>query len=531
MSKRKGLMLDCSRNAVKNIFTLKKIVDLSSELDFTSLYLYMEDVYELEDEPFFGHMRGRFSSKELKDLDSYANKHKIEIIPCIQTLAHLNQIFPYNCYKNIRDWDDILLVNNEKTYNLIEKMFSFIKKTFKTKFVNVGMDEAYMFARGNYLRFNPFETKIKVFLKHLSRVNEIAKKYELEIGIYSDSLLGFEQRIKTPNIKKEVQNNIPKNLTLINWDYYSPDYKHYAYNLKKHLEIKNTKVMFACGIWTWTGFAPNNVLAIGTLGPGIKAAVDCGVEDIMITAWGDDGAECSIFSALPSIFYASCLLKNITNMDEIKRNFKSKFKIDFDDFMKTDILNQLGQKNVLANPSKYFLYNDPFIGLFDENVPPNCNSIYKKHSLTLKKLMLKSKEYKYVFEKLYGLAEVLSIKADLGVRTHKAYLKKDFKSIKQIIKDFDLCKKKLNVFLESFRNEWFKENKAFGFEIQEIRIGGLIARLESCKSRLEKYLKHEIKTIPELEEKRYLYARTCYEQDKKIPLVNLYNEMISTSKL
>ena len=87
-----GTMLDCSRNAVPNLHTLKKWVDLTASLGYNTLLLYTEDTYEVPDEPYFGYMRGRYSQAELRELDAYAKKQGMTIMPCIQTLAHLYAI-------------------------------------------------------------------------------------------------------------------------------------------------------------------------------------------------------------------------------------------------------------------------------------------------------------------------------------------------------------------------------------------------------------------------------------------------------
>ena len=47
---------------------------------------------------------------------------------------------------------------------------------------------------------------------------------------------------------------------------------------------------------------------------------------------------------------------------------------------------------------------------------------------------------------------------------------------------------------------WFKDYKPHGFDVQDIRIGALLQRTESCKKRLEMLIKGEITEIPELDE-------------------------------
>lgn len=128
----KGIMIDCSRNAVMKPEAIKRFVDIMSALQYDTLMLYTEDTYEVDDEPLFGYMRGRYSKKEIMDLDEYCQKKEIELIPCIQTLAHLNTMFKWSSeYECIRDCDDILLADEERTYTLIDNMFKTISKCFK----------------------------------------------------------------------------------------------------------------------------------------------------------------------------------------------------------------------------------------------------------------------------------------------------------------------------------------------------------------------------------------------------------------
>ena len=41
--------------------------------------------------------------------------------------------------------------------------------------------------------------------------------------------------------------------------------------------------------------------------------------------------------------------------------------------------------------------------------------------------------------------------------------------------------------------------KPHGFEVQDMRLGGLMQRMRHCRERLERYLKGEETTLPELE--------------------------------
>lgn len=82
-----GLMLDCSRNAVMTISMIKKFIDIMKKMGYTSLQLYTEDTYEVEKEPMFGYLRGKYTKDELKEIDAYAKSRSVELIPCVQVRA------------------------------------------------------------------------------------------------------------------------------------------------------------------------------------------------------------------------------------------------------------------------------------------------------------------------------------------------------------------------------------------------------------------------------------------------------------
>ena len=175
--KRFGVMLDCSRNAVMKPEQVKKIASVLKDFGYTMLQLYTEDTYEVENEPFFGYLRGRYSVEELQDIVSYCKEIGMEVIPCVQTLAHLNQIFRWKEYAVVNDFADILLPEEERTYALIENIFKTLRKCFSSEYVHIGMDEAHMLGLGKYLDKHGYNNRFDILNRHLNKVIEIAKRY------------------------------------------------------------------------------------------------------------------------------------------------------------------------------------------------------------------------------------------------------------------------------------------------------------------------------------------------------------------
>ena len=104
-----GILLDCSRNAVPTVDYLKEWVRRMALFGFNLLMLYTEDTYQLEGEPFFGYQRGGYSKEEIRELDRYGALFGIELVPCIQTLGHMEQMLRWECYHPVRDQGPVLL--------------------------------------------------------------------------------------------------------------------------------------------------------------------------------------------------------------------------------------------------------------------------------------------------------------------------------------------------------------------------------------------------------------------------------------
>lgn len=503
---RLSVMLDCSRNAVMNINALKEYIDILAKFGYNSVMLYTEDTYEIEGEPYFGYLRGRYSHEELKEIDCYAASRGIELIPCIQTLAHLNAIFRWTTYSEINDCNDILLLEDEKTYQLIEKMFKTLSECFTSRIVNVGMDEAHMMGLGKYLDKHGYQTRHQIFLKHLDRVVEISTKYGFKPIMWSDMFYRMackgEYYEKDAVLDPEVIKLVPKQLGLIYWDYYHKDKEFYDSMIKGHKEFNND-IWFAGGTWTWTGFTSQNQYGLDVTDPAMRSCAENGIKNIIMTQWKDNGGECSFFTSLPVLFYAAKIYKNVTDINIIKKEFYDIMGIEFDDMMKFDLINHIENKphiDFILNPSKYMLYNDPFMGICDCTVIDGESQIYKKYAKMYQLLKKKMPRFEYICDSYKALCEVLVHKYELGVKTRKYYKEKNLVELGLLVKEYDLAIRKLRKFIIAFRKLWFTENKPHGFDVQEIRLGGTLLRLQSCKERISNYLNGKIDVIEELEE-------------------------------
>ena len=115
--------------------------------------------------------------------------------------------------------------------------------------------------------------------------------------------------LDAPLLGEDIKSLIPENITLAYWDYYHTDEAIYDDMYRRHLDL-NRPISFCAGAWRWLGFAPMNKYGLKRLIPGIHSTLNHKIEDVMLTVWGDDGNECSIYSALPQIVAFGELCRN-----------------------------------------------------------------------------------------------------------------------------------------------------------------------------------------------------------------------------
>ena len=183
---RLGVMFDCSRNGVLKMETVKRYIEYLALLGMNDLLLYTEDTYEIPEYPHFGALRGRYTKEEIHAMEQYAEKFGIEMVPCIQTLAHLRTYLRWPVTEKMRDNSDILLVGEPEVYEFLDAMIRSVRTLFTGKRIHIGMDEAFQLGLGNYLSRNGYQDRTGIMKRHLDRVCEICRKYEFEPMIWSD---------------------------------------------------------------------------------------------------------------------------------------------------------------------------------------------------------------------------------------------------------------------------------------------------------------------------------------------------------
>ena len=519
--------LDVSRGAVLKPEKVKEMIDSLAKMGYNALMLYSEDLYEIPEYPMFGYMRGLYTKETLKEFVSYAKQRGITMIPCIEVLAHLEHIFRWKEFRKVRDTANILLVDEPETYEFIETMIKTMREIYDSDIFFLGCDEASMLGRGNFIKKFGYEDQKSIFSRHMKKCVEICHKYgftpQLCHDMFFSMATGADCYTENPDvITPEITALMPENAQICYWDYFAST-KRASAMMEACLKF-NSPITFWTSVCSWTGAIPHNQHAFDTHKRAIPVCVKMGAETIHASSWGDDGAECSLFACLPAFFSAAKYAQGVSDLNEVKDEFKELFGISLDDMIKLDYPGDYYGTPNTFNSEKPFVFNDPFAGIYDDLVPEDRDTFRKRMLDHAKELesFCDNEKFGYLFRSSKLLCELLAVKFDLGVKTRIAY-KESKEAAKALLPLYDEVYNKVCAYFEAFREVWNTENKGNGFEVQAIRYGGLKERLLDCRRRLEDYADGKISIIEELEEEiKVIHTDEDYKENKygKIATIN-----------
>ena len=510
--KTNGAMLDMSRNAVMNVKAVKEMLCRMALLGMNSCQLYIEDTYEVEKHPYFGHMRGRYSKEELRELDAYALTLGVELVPCIQVLGHLATHLRWAAAAPYRDTERVLLVGAEQTYALISDMIKTVSECFTTRRVHVGMDETADLGLGNYLSRFGYRNHRDIYFEHLNRVYDIVRSFGMEPMMWSDmffrmageNIPGYEDYHLGVCFSEEFKQSVPKGFRQVYWDYYHADEHFYAENIRKHRELFGENIMFAGGVWLWSSHCPMYSESLRNSGPALEACRKGGVDEVLATVWLNGSENAQILSLAGLAWYADYDYKGCFDIESVKRCFEVACGAKYDDLIKCELPEH--PHGDFYSVTRVLLYNDPLLGLYDRHFRDvDTDAYYKRVSKELATIPTDIGVFSPAVNVIRKLCEVLEHKASFGIRLKAAYDKRDRTALAAMGEECDVVIAKLRQLREVHRASWMTYNKPFGWEVHDIRYGGLMQRFETVKTCISQYLAGEIERIAELEEERLRY--------------------------
>ncbi len=511
-----SVMLDVSFGTALSLDSLKEFSELISLFGFNQVLLYMEDMYEIPGRPFFGYMRGRYTYAELKEFDDHAFAVGVEIVPCMQTLGHMNAYLQWPEANGIRENNMVLEPQNDKTYEFVEEMIVNSSAPFRSKRIHVGCDETHGLGMGASFKKHGYREPLGLLVEHVNRVAEICKKHGLRPMMWSDMYIAFSSKTynnydKDAVISDEIKALVNPDIDLVYWHYGQfPDYD--APLIDKHIELNGRPPIFAGGVRIWQSPLCDNIFAEKATRNSLPACKAKGVKEVANAVW-----------CYSKTIYQTCLLdlgrygEFCYNEDD--RDLKERFEFvtgaSYDAFMMMSNFNYLYETEEQKAAADYwkdgegdrFFVCDILQNIMEKDMQERALSGYHRRNADwFAPLCEKDGEWAYLYRFCRALFEVMAVKFEIVENLRPAYDKGDREMLKKIADE--LLPKYVEWLSEACKWQMYHKDKylkSFGGGGTEANFGAKKERGLGAIRRINMYLNGEISHLDELEVEKLNY--------------------------
>ena len=526
-------MIDASRCGVPRVSSVKRIIDYLALAGYTMMMLYTEDVVKLENRPYFGYMRGRYTVEDMREIDDYAYAYGVEVIPCLELYGHMEKYLIWPEASKIKDTNGVMMARSDETFAFVEELIATVTSAFRSKRIHIGMDEAWDMGRGKFLDTYGYVPPFDIFNEYMERLISITNKYGLTPMMWSDmyfrvhaadNISYYNEDTVVPESTKAL---IPKEVELVFW-HYGEQHHCDDYMMKKHNEL-GRKVIFAGGNWGWIGHFPEHNYMMSTLKFSLDACRNNDVREAMLTVWCNDNAECDSFANLFGIsYFAEIAYDKDASHEKLRSRFEAISGGDYELFYKMSYYH-----NDFENESDYPKYSSRFLGkpLFWQDILGGLydTHLFKKkmsshYAATAQEFAGKADKdrWGYLYEYAYLVFDYMATKTLIAESLYPAYHAGDREKLAEI-RDrlLPALKEKTVALHEHHRRIWFMNNNVIGWQNLDTRYGGMASRCDTAILLLNAYLGGEIDRIEELDEPRLNKGLSGFIHYSSINTVNL----------
>ena len=273
----RGVSDDISRGQAATVQNLKKFIKTLAHFKINHYYLvYMQDMYRYDAFPNIGKNRGAYSKKEILELNEFAKKYFVELVPIFQIIGHWENILFYEEFWEFGEFpaSNSLNLANDKIYPLLKTMIKELSESFTSSYFHMGADESWDVGRGASRKYINELGISKAYLKHYRKVYEMIKSFGYKnIIIYHDILYKHEDVLK----------GLPKDMIIMYWKY---DVKEDHPIIDKLKEF-DLPIIVSPSIWDYNRIFPSLTKFEKNISFLIKYGYSKGIEGEITSSWGD----------------------------------------------------------------------------------------------------------------------------------------------------------------------------------------------------------------------------------------------------
>jgi hypothetical protein len=297
--KRRGVMLDVSRNKVPTMSTLKNLVELFASWKLNELQLYTENTFAYEKHAAVWNGFSPLTAQEMIELDQFCRERFIDLVPNQTSFGHMNQWLVHDEYKELAELTGpnsghVMSPAQPGTMNLMRELYGELLPNFSSPYFNINCDEVQALGSGRSKQLVDGKGQGRVYVDYLLQLKNEVDKYGRTTQFWGDIILNHPELIP----------EIPKNMITLVWGYES-DYP-FDTHCEKFKEAGCT--FYVCpGTSSWRSLVGRNQNAFDNLKNAARNGLKHGAMGFLNTDWGDYGHWQPLSVSYPTYLYGAAI--------------------------------------------------------------------------------------------------------------------------------------------------------------------------------------------------------------------------------
>ncbi len=417
----RAFMLDISRDRVPKMETLKKLVDLLSELKYNQLQLYMEHTFAYEGHEAVWKDYSPLTHEEILELDEYCKEHFIELVPNQNCFGHLEKWLSHDEYRHLAECPEgfvfpwgtpsgpfSLSPAVPEALKFVESLLDELLPHFSSSKVNVGADETFDLGLGRSKELCERLGKGKVYLGFLLGLYGIVKRHGRTMMFWGDIIKNYPELIE----------ELPRDVIALLWGYEED----HPYESECELFASKGVSFYVCpGTSSWNSFVGRIDNALGNIKNAILNGKRFGASGFLLTDWGDNGHPQHLPVSILPIVYAAALGWNCSKEPSVAELLRETDVHVFEGEPLSEKLYTLGSfyRNLsvrLPNASVYFvalMHPERFLenldALSEEDVRTIEKDLEQTENIFHQLLSLRNESNRLVIDQILNNAEMLKL--------------------------------------------------------------------------------------------------------------------------
>jgi hypothetical protein len=273
----RGVMLDVSRGKVPTLEDLRALVDRLARLKLNVLMLYIEHTFRFRRHPEIGANASPLEAETLRELDAYAAERHVQLVPSLQSLAHMEHVLAHDRYAPLAESDARWTVapTDPRTYELLADLYAEHLPNFRSPLFNANCDEPWDLGLGRSAARAAELGPGGLWLEHVRRVRDLAAAHGKRTLVWGDFVHAHPDRIP----------ELDRDLVLLDWWY---EARHDFDRVRAFAE--NGIEFWVCpGTSSWNCLFPRMENALANIARWADAGRRHGARGLLVTDWGDFG--------------------------------------------------------------------------------------------------------------------------------------------------------------------------------------------------------------------------------------------------